>query len=232
MTFNHEPTDEVLSLWRSTEAVCFDVDSTVCTDEGIDELADYLGAGEAVAEWTSRAMNGGVPYQESLKARLDLMKPSRKAVQAYLSTHPPLLSPGIKQLIAALQAQGKAVYLVSGGFRQLIYPVAAAVGVPEGNVYANNILFEDTEEGLYNGFDEEEFTSREGGKARAAAFLKSKHGHETLVMVGDGATDLEARTPEGANIFIGYGGAQVREAVAKEADWYVYSFEPLIEALK
>lgn len=45
---------EVLELWRSANAVCFDVDSTVCVDEGIDELADFCGAGEAVAEWTAR----------------------------------------------------------------------------------------------------------------------------------------------------------------------------------
>lgn len=46
---------DVLSVWRSADAVCFDVDSTVCLDEGIDELADFCGAGQAVAEWTTRS---------------------------------------------------------------------------------------------------------------------------------------------------------------------------------
>ena len=32
------------------------MDSTVCLDEGIDELADFCGAGEAVAELTSRSI--------------------------------------------------------------------------------------------------------------------------------------------------------------------------------
>lgn len=45
---------DVLNVWRSADAVCFDVDSTVCLDEGIDELADFCGAGQAVAEWTTR----------------------------------------------------------------------------------------------------------------------------------------------------------------------------------
>ena len=36
------------------QAVCFDVDSTVIPEEGIDELASFQGAGEAVAEWTAR----------------------------------------------------------------------------------------------------------------------------------------------------------------------------------
>lgn len=44
-------------------AVCFDVDSTVCLDEGIDELAEFCGAGKAVAEWTSRL---DIPYSLEL----------------------------------------------------------------------------------------------------------------------------------------------------------------------
>ena len=48
---------EVLELWRNGDAVCFDVDSTVCLDEGIDELAEFCGAGKAVAEWTARLYN-------------------------------------------------------------------------------------------------------------------------------------------------------------------------------
>lgn len=50
----HLKSVEVLELWRNANAVCFDVDSTVCLDEGIDELAEFCGAGKAVAEWTSR----------------------------------------------------------------------------------------------------------------------------------------------------------------------------------
>ena len=45
---------ETLELWRNADAVCFDVDSTVGVDEGIDELAEFCGAGKAVAEWTAR----------------------------------------------------------------------------------------------------------------------------------------------------------------------------------
>ena len=43
-----------LDIFKKTDAVCFDVDSTVCTEEGIDVLAAHCGAGEAVAEWTKK----------------------------------------------------------------------------------------------------------------------------------------------------------------------------------
>lgn len=42
---NREPSKEVLSLIAAASAFCFDVDSTVCVDEGIDELAGFLGKG-------------------------------------------------------------------------------------------------------------------------------------------------------------------------------------------
>ena len=50
-------------------------------------------------------------------------------------------------------------------------------------------------------------------------------------MVGDGATDLEARQPGGADIFIGYGGVVERPSIAAKADWYMYDIRDLIKAL-
>ena len=39
---------------RKCNAVCFDVDSTVIRDEGIDVLAEFNGAGDAVSAWTKK----------------------------------------------------------------------------------------------------------------------------------------------------------------------------------
>ena len=38
-------------VWKKADAVCFDVDSTVIMDEGIDELAAFCGRGEEVSQW-------------------------------------------------------------------------------------------------------------------------------------------------------------------------------------
>lgn len=46
------PTEQqTKDIWRHNDAVCFDVDSTVVTGEGIDEFAHFCGRGEEVAEW-------------------------------------------------------------------------------------------------------------------------------------------------------------------------------------
>ena len=43
--------EEVKKIWRKVDAVCLDVDSTVCIDEGIDELAAFCNVGKEVKAW-------------------------------------------------------------------------------------------------------------------------------------------------------------------------------------
>ncbi|XP_048137756.1 phosphoserine phosphatase, chloroplastic-like [Rhodamnia argentea] len=226
---NTLPSKEVLDLWRNADAVCFDVDSTVCVDEGIDELAEFCGAGKAVAEWTARAMGGSIPFEEALAARLSLFNPSLSQVQDFLNKRPPRISPGINELIMKLKANKTDVYLISGGFRQMINPVASILGIPPENIFANQLLFGSS--GQFLGFDTNEPTSRSGGKATAVQQIRKAYGYKSLVMIGDGATDLEARKPDGADLFISYAGVQLREAVAAKADWLVFNFKDLINSL-
>ncbi|KAA8541036.1 hypothetical protein F0562_024999 [Nyssa sinensis] len=227
---NTLPSKEVLEVWRDADAVCFDVDSTACLDEGIDELAEFCGAGKAVAEWTARAMSGSVPFEEALAARLSLFNPSLSQIQDFLEKRPPRITPGIDELVKKLMAKNTTVYLISGGFRQMINPAASILGIPPENIFANQLLFGNS--GEFLGFDINEPTSRSGGKATAVQQIRMAHGYKALVMIGDGATDLEARKPGGADLFICYAGVQHREAVAAKADWLVFSFRDLINYLE
>mmetsp|Transcript_18444 Transcript_18444/g.51661 ORF Transcript_18444/g.51661 Transcript_18444/m.51661 type:complete len:92 (+) Transcript_18444:735-1010(+) len=87
-------------------------------------------------------MGGNVSFQDALKQRLDIMQVSRQQMQAFLDSHPPQLSPGIEDLVAALHTRGKKVFLVSGGFRQIIEPVADILKIPRSRIFANSILYE------------------------------------------------------------------------------------------
>lgn len=208
----------------NADAVCFDVDSTVITEEGIDVLAASLGKGEEVAAWTLRAMEGDTKFEDALAARLDIMKPSRQSIQSCLQNHPLQFSPGIERLIELLNLAQIDVFFVSGGFRGMIEPVAKTLCVAKTNIVANTILFhEDT--GEYAGFDREELTAADMGKPRAVQKIKDDHGYTTVVMVGDGATDAQAKPP--ADAFIGFGGVSVRDSVREKACWYVKDFDAM-----
>lgn len=87
---------EAKEIIRSADIVCFDVDSTVIQEEGIDELAEFCGKGQEVANLTKEAMRGSMTFQEALRRRLDIIKPSQKQIRDFLGQKPSTLSPGIK----------------------------------------------------------------------------------------------------------------------------------------
>eukprot|EP00986_Skeletonema_menzelii_P007299 scaffold2848_cov150-Skeletonema_menzelii.AAC.51 len=214
-----------MEMLAKADAVCFDVDSTVIDEEGIDVLADTLGKGPEVTAWTTKAMNGNIKFEDALAARLAIIKPSKTDIANCLEKHPLRLSPGVDRLVEALHKRGTDVYLVSGGFRLMIEPVANVLGVSHDRIYANTITFD--ENGDYTGFDSNEPTSADQGKPKALTMIKEKYGYKTMVMVGDGATDAQAKPP--ADAFVGFGGVVARAAVKEKACWFVHDFETMID---
>eukprot|EP01035_Chromulina_nebulosa_P024623 gene24623-32066_t len=158
-------------------------------------------------------MGGQVLFQDALAARLDLIKPSKSDVATFLQKNPLKLTKGVKRVVDLLHTKGVYVYLVSGGFRQMINPVAESLNIPLHRIYANNLLFNQNT-GSFAGFDLNEPTSRDGGKPAVI--------NQNVVMIGDGVTDMQAKPP--AALFIGFGGVVVREKVRDGADWFISDF--------
>ncbi|XP_007530110.2 phosphoserine phosphatase [Erinaceus europaeus] len=219
---------ELRKLFCSADAVCFDVDSTVIREEGIDELAKFCGVEDAVSEMTRRAMGGSVPFKAALTERLALIQPSREQVQRLLAEHPPHLTPGIRELVSRLQERNVQVFLISGGFRSIVEHVASKLNIPLTNVFANRLKFYFN--GEYAGFDEMQPTAESGGKGKVIKLLKEKFHFKKIVMIGDGATDMEACPP--ADVFIGFGGNVIRQQVKDNAEWYITDFVELLGALE
>ena len=82
----------------TADAVCFDVDSTVIDEEGIDVLAERLGQGQAVAALTKQTMEGGLPFQDALQVRLNLLQHSVHQIHDCLASNtmtPIPFTPGV-----------------------------------------------------------------------------------------------------------------------------------------
>ncbi len=108
--------------------VVLDVDSTLIENEVIELLADAAGSRVAVAEITARAMNGEVDFEESLRARVSTLAGLPDSVFADVGglvriTH------GVPALITAVRAAGGRVGVVSGGFHEIIDPLAHLLGL-------------------------------------------------------------------------------------------------------
>eukprot|EP00884_Botryococcus_braunii_P018008 jgi/Botrbrau1/4891/Bobra.118_1s0005.1 len=233
-----QPPADVLSLWRKADAVCFDVDCTITVNDSLDLLADFLGKGDEVAEITHKAMNGTLSLEAALEQRLKIINCTPDDLRTFIVEHPPQsrLVPGIVELINALKARGKAIFLISGGFREITLPIARYLGVPVNNVFANRMNWQvDDETGLPTklvGFDPREDVAHQGGKPAAISRLRNMYPYETIAMVGDGITDLEAvQISGGADLFIGFGGVVKRPIVMEGADWFVDSWQTLLNAL-
>jgi phosphoserine phosphatase len=196
----------------SYDVICFDCDSTLSKIEGIDELARRAECFEAMAALTDAAMNGELPLEAVYGKRLETIRPDKAAIDWLADLYIAEIVDGVKEVFATLLGQGKEVHIISGGLRQAILPLAKVLDVPEHNVHAVDIHFNN--DGSYQGFDESSPLARSGGKHEICKQLLQ--GKSSLVMIGDGKTDMEAKQP-GVTV-IGFGGVCDRAIVRQLAD--------------
>ncbi len=71
----------------------------------------------------------------------------------------------------------------------MIHPVADRLSIARHRVFANELFFD--AEGTFVDFDRTLHTSRDGGKAVVVGDIKAAGGYKTVVMIGDGATDMQ-----------------------------------------
>jgi len=177
--------------------IVLDVDSTFIRDEVVDLLAEHAGAGEQVASITDRAMRGELDFAESLTERVELLAGLPASVIDEVRSQV-RLSPGAIEMTRAAHARGTVVALVSGGFVQVIEPIATDLGITD--VTANTLEIVD---GTLTGRVVGRIVDR-AVKAATLRRLASDYGvplSET-VAVGDGANDIEMI--RAAGIGIGY----------------------------
>lgn len=191
-------------------SVFFDCDSTLSTIEGIDELArEYR---DEVVPLTDAAMRGEVSLESVYARRLAIIRPSRAELARVGALYAATLVPGATETIAALQSLGVDVYIISGGLLPAVQVVADALGVRRDRVFAVDVRFDAA--GAYAGFDESSPLARRGGKPALIQSLGAVA--RPSMLVGDGATDLEARSAVDA--FVAFAGVEERAPVVADAD--------------
>ena len=163
-----------------------DVDSTLITAEVIELLAERAGTGALVAEVTERAMRGEIDFAASLVERVAALRGLAEAAFADVLAAVEL-SPGAAELVAELTLRGWPVALVSGGFAEVVEPLAARLGI--SRTRANRLEVVD---GVLTGRVRGEIVDR-AGKARALREFAAAEGVPMAwtVAIGDGANDLD-----------------------------------------
>ncbi len=175
--------------------VVFDVDSTLIQDEVIELLADFAGVREQVAEITNRAMSGELDFESSLSERVLTLRglPESVLTDVFQKVR---VSLGAKELIDAIHEAGGRVGAVSGGFIQVLNPLAELLSLDFTR--ANELEVVD---GVLTGRVVGKVVDR---KAKRSALIEWAAACDVdlsqTIAVGDGSNDLDMMHAAGLSV--------------------------------
>lgn len=175
--------------------VVLDVDSTLIENEVIELLAAYAGVEAQVAAITERAMRGELDFAESLKERVATLEGLSTGIFDEVR-HQITVTSGVPDLIQAVKAAGGFIGVVSGGFHEVLDPLAESLGLDFWK--ANRLAIH---EGHLTGKVLGEIVDAEV-KAQTLIQWAEATGIplERTVAIGDGANDLKMMAVAGLSI--------------------------------
>jgi len=192
---------------RGQRLVVMDVDSTLIQDEVIDLLAERAGVLEEVSAITDRAMRGNIDFAESLRQRVSLLAglPAEVLTETAQRVR---LTPGARTLCRTLHRLGYRVCLVSGGFAEVITPLAEQLEVDGLRANALEIV-----DGRLTGRVVGDIVDREGKRVALEGFAR-EFGIPLArtIAIGDGANDLDML--EAAGLGIAFNAKPIVQAAA------------------
>jgi D-3-phosphoglycerate dehydrogenase len=211
-----------------------DFDSTVAKVEGLDELAKKALESDPereqkvkkIQEITNLGMEGVITFPESLGRRIKLISTDKSVISGVSEFILNNLSESVKRNIEFFKNNADKIYIISGGFVDLIVPSAEKLGISRDHILANEFVFDEND--CVCGVDESNFMSQEGGKIKQINAL----GLQSAVMVGDGWTDCQTKECDCIEKFIAFTENVKRDKVVEHADSAAKSFDEVIEIFK
>lgn len=180
---------------RRKKLLLADMDSTIVTTETLDELADFVGLKDKVADITTRAMKGDLDYQDSLRERVRLLK-GLSADKLKETLDQTQTTSGAEKLVKTMRENGGASILVSSGFTYFTEAIAAQCGFAG---HHGNIL--GIENGVLDGTVVEPILDKDTKLAYLEGYKdKLSLNYEHVAAIGDGSNDLPMLTAAGLGI--------------------------------
>jgi len=180
---------------KSRYLVVLDVDSTLIENEAIELLAAEAGSLELVAAVTERAMRGELDFAESLRERVATL--AGLPVTVFDTVRSLItVTTGVPELIATVHAAGGSVCVVSGGFHELLDPLAQALGLDRWK--ANRL---EVANGVLTGKVLGEIVDAQTKADSLQDWAREYDIHlDKTVAIGDGANDLKMMHVAGLGI--------------------------------
>lgn len=214
------------------DTLIFDFDSTILKGELLEIIAAIAlehkhDRDEILAklkEITDLGMTGEIAFRESLSRRLKLLDFDEAVLAEATAIARDLLNEQYLSLVPTLQ--GKNVYVVSGGYKNVLDDMAEPLSVDKSRIFAIELFFV---EGRFSHFDSDSLLVCPMGKAMVANAIPNKG---RTLMVGDGMTDYEVKQFGGAHYFAAYTGVVKRDAVCAKADFVLEDLSELLQHIE
>jgi len=211
----------------------FDFDSTLVRIETLEALADIALAGAPdaasiraqVSALTDQAMAGDMPFGEALRRRLALLPLTRDHVAALAARILDEGTPSVRRNLRFFRENAGRIIILSGGFREIVAPLADHLHVPPERVLCNDLIYDAG--GRVIGVDPANPLSEAGGKP---AVIRALGLPGAVVMIGDGWTDAEVKLAGAADRFHAFTEVVRRDAVVAAADAEAPSMDEFLHA--
>jgi D-3-phosphoglycerate dehydrogenase len=217
---------------NKTQAYFFiDFDSTFVQSEGLEELAavalknapDKDTRLAKIKAITDKAMEGKMGFGESLETRVQLLEANKEHVHKTATLLKKQITPSFARNIKFFKSHRESVYIISGGFKELILPVAAYFRIAEDHIFANTFVYDEND--VIIGVDKTNPLSQDEGKVKVVTSLNLPG---VKYIIGDGYTDYQLKKLGLVNEFIAFTENIERKVVVDKADTVAPSFDEFL----
>jgi len=201
-----------------------DFDSTFVTVETIDEISKISCEKESIEkieEITIKAMEGRTSFQEALSKRIKIINANKNHVKKIKKLLKNKISPTFNLNKEFIINNSDNFYIISGGFKEIIFDVVKDFGIKEKNIFANDFIY-DKNNNIIN-VNRNNLLSKNRGKVLASEKIKGYN-----IAIGDGFTDFEIKKFNKAKKFIQYTETINRKNINNHADFIAKNFNEAI----
>lgn len=208
-----------------------DFDSTFIRLEALDELCqisvkknpENKNIIKEFERLTQEGMSGTISFSDSLKQRINLLKANKNDIEELIKKLHNRISKSVKRNKKFFKKYCDNIYIISGGFKEIIIPIVKKYHIEEKNVFANTFEFD--KKGNITGFDKKNLLSSDNGKIKQLSKLGLKG---DLYVIGDGYTDYELKEAGIAHKFFAFTENIERDLVTSKADHITPSMDEFL----
>ena len=215
------------------KSLFIDFDSTFIKVETIDELAKLSLQNDPnsnkkinlISDITNKAMSGDISFSEALEKRLEILSLNQNDIISITENISNLISDSFLINKKIIQSISDSIWILSGGFKEIIIPIVEQFGISSNHVLANSFIYDKDQ---IVGCDKDNNLFKDKGKIKAINNLNIKN---DIIMIGDGFTDYEVYRDGPAKIFICYTENISRKSITEVADYKANNFNEIINIL-